>query len=131
MGHEVAGLVVEVGADVDPAWLGARVACETHHQVCDCIYCRDGRRNLCFNKTSMGSFVDGGFASHVVVPQTLLHRIPDGSVTTLPHSPNRSPASATCCSTRRSWGPGTVSWSPDPGRWASWRPRWLGRAGPR
>ena len=78
MGHEVAGVVVGLGDDVDPAWLGARVACETHHQVCDCVYCRDGRRNLCFNKTSMGSFVDGGFASHVVVPATLLHRVPDG-----------------------------------------------------
>jgi L-iditol 2-dehydrogenase len=78
MGHEVAGVVVQLGDGVDPAWLGVRVACETHHQVCDCIYCRDGRRNLCFNKTSMGSFVDGGFASHVVVPERLLHRVPDG-----------------------------------------------------
>jgi L-iditol 2-dehydrogenase len=77
MGHEVAGVVVECGEGVDLAWLGVRVACETHHQVCDCVYCRDGRRNLCFNKTSMGSFVDGGFASHVVVPETLLHRVPD------------------------------------------------------
>jgi L-iditol 2-dehydrogenase len=77
MGHEVAGVVAEVGEGVDPAWLGVRVACETHHQVCDCVHCRDGRRNLCFNKTSMGSFVDGGFASHVVVPATLLHRVAD------------------------------------------------------
>jgi L-iditol 2-dehydrogenase len=77
MGHEVAGVVVVTGAGVDRGWLGARVACETHHQVCDCIYCRDGRRNLCFNKASMGSFLDGGFASHVVVPATLLHRLPD------------------------------------------------------
>lgn len=77
MGHEVAGVVVELGADADPAWLGARVACETHHQVCDCTWCGSGRRNLCDNKTSMGSFVDGGFAERVKVPARLLHRVPD------------------------------------------------------
>jgi L-iditol 2-dehydrogenase len=77
MGHEVAGKVVTVGDGVRDDWVGVRVACETHHQVCSCDYCRDGRRNLCLNKTSMGSFVDGGFATHVVVPEALLHRIPD------------------------------------------------------
>lgn len=78
MGHEVAGVVIELGSEVDPAWLGARVACETHHQVCDCDLCRAGKRNLCDNKTSMGSFVDGGFAERVKVPARLLHRVPDG-----------------------------------------------------
>ena len=77
MGHEVAGTVVEIGKDVDAKWLGLRVACETHHQVCKCDFCRDGRRNLCKNKTSMGSFVDGGFATYVAVAEELLHLIPD------------------------------------------------------
>jgi L-iditol 2-dehydrogenase len=77
MGHEVAGTVVEIGKDVDAKWLGLRVACETHHQVCKCDFCRNGRRNLCKNKTSMGSFVDGGFATYVAVAEELLHLIPD------------------------------------------------------
>lgn len=77
MGHEVAGLVSGLGPGADSSWLGMRVICETHHQVCACEFCRDGRRNLCRNKTSMGSFVDGGFASHVLVHQSLVHRIPD------------------------------------------------------
>jgi len=77
MGHEVAGVVVALGDGVDPGLLGARVACETHHQVCDCVHCQEGRRNLCDNKTSMGSFVDGGFAEQVRVPARLVHRIPD------------------------------------------------------
>jgi L-iditol 2-dehydrogenase len=46
--------------------------------VCDCDLCRAGKRNLCDNKTSMGSFVDGGFAERVKVPARLLHRVPDG-----------------------------------------------------
>lgn len=77
MGHEVAGIVVEVGEGADPGLLGARVACETHHQVCSCVHCREGRRNLCDDKTSMGSFVDGGFARFVRVPAQLVHRVPD------------------------------------------------------
>lgn len=77
MGHEVAGVVSAVGPHADRSWLGVRVICETHHQVCACEFCRDGRRNLCRDKTSMGSFVDGGFASHVAVHQSLVHRIPD------------------------------------------------------
>ena len=77
LGHEVAGIVVEVGSGADPALLGARVACETHHQVCRCVHCQEGRRNLCDDKTSMGSFVDGGFAERVRVPAGLVHRVPD------------------------------------------------------
>lgn len=78
MGHEVAGVVVGIGPGVPAEWAGRRVACETHHQRCDCRYCRDGRRNLCLNKTSMGSFVDGGFASHVRVPVERVHELPAG-----------------------------------------------------
>lgn len=78
MGHEVAGTVVEIGEGVDAKWMGVRVACETHHQICKCNFCRDGRRNLCKNKSSMGSFVDGGFATYVAVAEELLHPMPDG-----------------------------------------------------
>jgi L-iditol 2-dehydrogenase len=77
MGHEVAGVVVQVGEGADADLLGARVACETHHQLCDCVHCQEGRRNLCDNKISMGSFVDGGFAQYVRVPAHLVHRVPE------------------------------------------------------
>jgi L-iditol 2-dehydrogenase len=78
MGHEVSGAVVEVGDGVDETWIGARVVCETYFSTCGvCEWCRDGRPNLCPERRSIGSFVDGGFASHVVVPAASLHRIPD------------------------------------------------------
>lgn len=77
MGHEVAGIVVRLGGGVEPGLLGARVACETHHQVCGCVHCQEGRRNLCDDKQSMGSYVDGGFAEWVRVPSQLVHRVPD------------------------------------------------------
>jgi L-iditol 2-dehydrogenase len=78
MGHEISGVVQHVGPDVDQEWLGARVVCETYFSTCGvCEWCRDGRANLCPDRRSIGSFVDGGFAPEVVVPVKSLHRIPD------------------------------------------------------
>lgn len=77
MGHEVAGRVIAVGSEVDEKWLGARVACESHHQICTCTYCRIGKRNLCPNKVSIGSIIDGGFAQYLTAAQELLHLVPE------------------------------------------------------
>lgn len=76
MGHEVTGVV-----DLAPGheeWVGRRVALETYASTCGtCAPCRDGRPNLCAERRSIGSFVDGGFADHVVVPLRNLHPLPD------------------------------------------------------
>lgn len=78
MGHEVAGVVAAVGEGVDGSWLGALVVCETYFSTCGvCEWCRDGRPNLCPERRSIGSAVDGGFASEVIVPARNLHRVPD------------------------------------------------------
>jgi L-iditol 2-dehydrogenase len=78
MGHEISGAVVEVGAGVDQSWLSRRVVCETYFSACEtCAVCRDGRRNLCASRRSLGSFEDGGFAASVVVPALNLHAIPE------------------------------------------------------
>lgn len=77
MGHEISGTVTKVGEGVDLSWLGRRVACETYFSTCEeCRYCRDGRRNLCSRRRSLGSFEDGGFAPEVVLPARNLHEIP-------------------------------------------------------
>lgn len=78
MGHEVSGVVAGVGEGVDHTWVGARVVTETYFSTCGtCEWCLDGRRNLCPERRSIGSFVDGGFAPRVHVPVANLHRIPD------------------------------------------------------
>jgi L-iditol 2-dehydrogenase len=78
MGHEVCGMVAEVGKGVDPGLLEARVVSETYFSTCrTCEWCRDGRPNLCPGRRSIGSFVDGAFAPRLVVPAQNLHRIPD------------------------------------------------------
>ena len=78
LGHEVSGVVAELGEGVDEDWLGARVVTETYFSTCGtCAWCRAGRRNLCPERRSIGSAVDGGFAPRVEVPAGNLHRIPD------------------------------------------------------
>ena len=78
LGHEVAGVVDSVGPGVDEAWIGALVATETAYSTCrTCRWCRTGKPMLCAERRSIGSMVDGGFASHLVVPAVNLHRIPD------------------------------------------------------
>jgi L-iditol 2-dehydrogenase len=78
MGHEVSGVVSELGSGVDAVWRGARVVTETYFSTCGvCESCRAGRVNLCPERRSIGSYVDGGFAPRLRVPARNLHRIPD------------------------------------------------------
>ena len=78
MGHEVAGRVAAVGADVSADLVGTLAAVETYFSVCGaCEHCRAGRVNLCRRRRSIGSHVDGGFAPWLVVPAHNVHAVPD------------------------------------------------------
>lgn len=78
MGHEVSGVVAELGDGVEQSWLAARVASETYFSTCGhCAHCRAGRINLCLERRSIGTHVDGAFAPRMVVPSRNLHRLPD------------------------------------------------------
>ncbi len=78
MGHEVAGTVVAVGDEVDALALGTRVTTETYFSTCGrCRHCRDGALNLCSQRRSIGSAVDGGFADYLVVPAGNVHILPE------------------------------------------------------
>lgn len=77
MGHEVCGVVAAVADDVDPAWVGQRVVAETYFATCGtCAHCRGDRANLCLERRSIGSAVDGAFAPRLLVPARNLHRAP-------------------------------------------------------
>lgn len=77
LGHEVAGRVVAVGAAVDESLIGSRVTTETYYSTCGhCRYCRSGHTNLCLQRRSIGSAVDGGFTRYLKVPARNLHALP-------------------------------------------------------
>ncbi|HEX8508623.1 MAG TPA: alcohol dehydrogenase catalytic domain-containing protein [Propionibacteriaceae bacterium] len=78
LGHEVYGIVADLGAGVDESWSRQRVVCETYFATCEsCQWCRDGRRNLCPWRRSIGSWRDGGFSARMILPARNLHRVPD------------------------------------------------------
>ncbi|MGI6181063.1 MAG: zinc-dependent alcohol dehydrogenase [Agathobaculum sp.] len=79
LGHELSGVVESVGEGVDPAWIGEKVVSETYYHTCGtCLYCQTGHKNLCPEKKSIGSAVNGAMAEYVVVPAKNLHKIPEG-----------------------------------------------------
>jgi L-iditol 2-dehydrogenase len=79
IGHELAGVIVELGRDVDGWNVGDRVTSETYFSTCGyCLDCRRGRRNLCTHRRSIGSKEDGAFARYLLTPASNLHRVPEG-----------------------------------------------------
>ena len=78
LGHELSGVVVEVGEGVTTCKVGDRVTSETYFDTCGiCRYCRGGRPNLCSQRRSIGSIVNGAMTKYVIVPQVNVHVLPD------------------------------------------------------
>ena len=82
IGHEIAGEVVEVGANVSGWSVGDRAQVIAAVPCGDCYECRKGWMAVCQNQTSVGYQYDGGFAEFMIVPQQVLkvdglNRIPD------------------------------------------------------
>jgi L-iditol 2-dehydrogenase len=78
LGHESAGDVEAVGADVDSLAAGDRVAIEPGLPCRRCAYCKAGEYHLCPDVTFMGSPpVDGALAEYVAWPADFCHRLPD------------------------------------------------------
>ena len=67
LGHEIAGVIERAGPDAD-AKPGAKVAVYPWIGCGQCAACRAGEENLCNTNRHLGIAVDGGFASHVLVP---------------------------------------------------------------
>jgi D-arabinose 1-dehydrogenase-like Zn-dependent alcohol dehydrogenase len=77
-GHEIAGRVHAVGEDVEPWRVGDRVGVGWFGGHCGhCDPCRRGDAISCVNGVVPGIAYDGGYADHVVVPQSALASIPD------------------------------------------------------
>ncbi|HWD07386.1 MAG TPA: NAD(P)-dependent alcohol dehydrogenase [Amycolatopsis sp.] len=78
LGHEAAGTIVAVGAGVDPARIGRRVAIEPQRPCRVCAQCKAGRYNLCpemrFYATPP---IDGAFCEYVTIQDDFAHAVPD------------------------------------------------------
>jgi threonine 3-dehydrogenase len=71
MGHEVSGIVDQVGSAVRHVKAGDHVALESHIYCGHCVQCRRGQEHLCADTKYPGIDIDGGFAEYVVVPASI------------------------------------------------------------
>jgi L-iditol 2-dehydrogenase len=82
MGHEAAGTIANVGADVQDWKPGDRVTFDSTVYCGKCWFCRRGQINLCDNRRVLGVSCDdyrrhGAFAEYVAVPARILVRLPE------------------------------------------------------
>jgi threonine dehydrogenase-like Zn-dependent dehydrogenase len=86
LGHEVAGEIVEVGAEVDPGRSGERVALLAYKGCGVCRYCRRGQENLCEDTLHLGhgagwedrAFYPGGMATYCPIWSEMAYTLPAG-----------------------------------------------------
>src|SRR6201986_2953252 len=68
LGHAIAGVVDEGGSDVPASLVGSKKAVFPWIGCGQCRDCLTGDENLCAKQRFLGVAIDGGFASHVLVP---------------------------------------------------------------
>ncbi len=69
-GHEIAGKVVAMGPDAKGAKIGDHRIVYPWMGCRSCEFCLNDQENLCLQSRSLGTIRDGGFGSHVVVPDS-------------------------------------------------------------
>ena len=88
LGHEVVGIVDEVGANVKRFSVGDRAGAYWLHSACGvCKHCRSQRENYCPQIRCTGWDTDGGFAEFMTVPAAYalaLNGVPMGTAEIAP-----------------------------------------------
>jgi 6-hydroxycyclohex-1-ene-1-carbonyl-CoA dehydrogenase len=75
LGHEISGVVQAAGPGAEE-WNGCAVVVPAVMPCGDCDICKDGRGNICMAQKMPGNDIQGGFASHIVVPAKQLCKVP-------------------------------------------------------
>ena len=73
LGHEISGIVAEVGAKVTNFKVGDRVTVDPNWSCGHCYYCQGGKRHLCENSRG----VVKGMATYICPPVENVYHIPD------------------------------------------------------
>jgi alcohol dehydrogenase (NADP+) len=86
-GHEIAGIVADVGSEVTKFAVGDRVGVGCMVDSCgECDNCRKGEEQYCLKGNTLtyadidkyGQRTQGGYSTHIVVTEDFVLRIPDG-----------------------------------------------------
>lgn len=86
-GHEIAGIVTQIGSEVKKYAIGDRVGVGCMVDSCrECDNCHNGEEQYCLSGMTgtygaidrYGKFTQGGYSTHIVVTEDFVVRIPDG-----------------------------------------------------
>lgn len=70
LGHELSGVVKEIGSKVTTVKVGDHVTVDPNIYCGKCHYCKIGKKHLCENLFAVGVNRNGGFAEQCMVPET-------------------------------------------------------------
>jgi len=82
LGHEISGIVRQVGDGADAALLGRPVIVPAVLPCGECELCQAGRRSICRRQVMPGNDRHGGFASQVTVPARFICPVPEAVLAT-------------------------------------------------
>ncbi len=81
IGHEMCGVISEIGKNVTGFQVGDKVSIANVIPCGSCPACLEGRENACMNRKAIGYEFDGGFEEYVLIPEIA---IKSGNVIKLP-----------------------------------------------
>lgn len=76
LGHEFVGDVVKIGKKVTDIAVGDKAVAEHVIGCGQCLYCKEGKKNLCKNPTIIGLHRQGALAEYLAVPAELVYPLP-------------------------------------------------------
>ena len=77
LGHEIAGVVEQVGAQVSRVKVGERVCLHYLLSCGDCLPCSSGSEQFCVQGSMLGHYSNGGYAEYIAVPERNAVHLPD------------------------------------------------------
>jgi len=77
LGHEVAGVVEKIGAQVTNVKIGERVCLHYNISCGDCYHCSTGNDQFCEKVLMLGHYTNGGYAEYISVPARNAIHLPD------------------------------------------------------
>lgn len=77
IGHEMVGVVAEVGDNVSSLKIGDRIIINQVTSCGHCYPCSKNRGNVCDNLKVRGVHIDGGYREYIAVPESDCYLLPD------------------------------------------------------